>query len=132
MPDFVCAYVALGSNLGDRQAFLDAAVARLRLQPGIEVERVSSYHETDPVGGPAGQGRYLNAVAQIRTSLEPMTLLRVLLAVETQLGRERAERFGPRNIDLDLLLYGTQVLSLRESDKELMVPHPRLHERRFV
>jgi 2-amino-4-hydroxy-6-hydroxymethyldihydropteridine diphosphokinase len=132
MPEFVTAYLALGSNLGDRQAFLDAALARLRLQPGVEVERVSTYHETDPVGGPAGQGQYLNAAAQIRTSLEPMKLLRVLLAVESQLGRVRAERFGPRTIDLDLLLYGTQVLDLREPDCELILPHPRLHERRFV
>ncbi len=132
MPEHVTAFLALGSNLGDRQAFLDAAIARLRLQPGIEVDRVSSYHETDPVGGPAGQGRYLNAAAQIRTSLEPIKLLRVLLAVETQLGRVRAERFGPRTIDLDLLLYGTQVLDVHEPDCELILPHPRLHERRFV
>lgn len=132
MPEAITAFLALGSNLGDRQAFLDAAIARLRLQPGVEIERVSTYHETDPVGGPAGQGRYLNAVAQIRTSLEPLKLLRVLLAVETQLGRVRAERFGPRTIDLDLLLYGTQVLHVREPDIELIVPHPRLHERRFV
>jgi 3-oxoacyl-[acyl-carrier protein] reductase len=132
MPDFVTAFLALGSNLGDRQANLDAALARLRLQPGIEVERVSSYHETDPVGGPAGQGRYLNAAAQVRTSLEPMKLLRVLLAIETQLGRVRTERFGPRTIDLDLLLYEAQVLNLREADVELLVPHPRMHERRFV
>jgi 2-amino-4-hydroxy-6-hydroxymethyldihydropteridine diphosphokinase len=132
MPDLVTAYLALGSNLGDRQAFLDAAIARLRLQPGVEVERVSSYHETEPVGGPVGQGQYLNAAAQIRTSLEPMKLLRVLLAVESQLGRVRAERFGPRTIDLDLLLYGTQVVNLREPDCELILPHPRLHERRFV
>ncbi len=142
MPDFDTAFIALGSNLGDRQANLDAAIARLRLQPGIEVERVSSYHETDPVGGPAGQGRDLNAVAQVRTSLEPMKLLRVLLAVETQLGRERAERFGPRTIDLDLLLYGTQVIDVHPltpspsppegRGEELIVPHPRMHERRFV
>jgi 3-oxoacyl-[acyl-carrier protein] reductase len=132
MPDPVTAYLALGSNLGDRQAFLDQAIARLRLQPGVEVMRVSTYHETDPVGGPAGQGRYLNAVAEVRTSLEPLKLMRVLLAVEAQLGRVRAERFGPRTIDLDLLLYGTQALDLREPDCALIVPHPRLHERAFV
>jgi 3-oxoacyl-[acyl-carrier protein] reductase len=132
MPEFFTAYLALGSNLGDRQAFLDGAIARLRLQPGIEVERVSGYHETDPIGGPADQGRYLNAAAQIRTSLEPMKLLRVLLAIETDLGRVRTERFGSRTIDLDLLLYGTQVLNLRDGDVALIVPHPRLHERQFV
>ena len=122
------AFIALGSNLGDRRAFLDAALARLRLQPGVEVVSISTYHETEPVGGPAGQGVYLNAVAVVRTSLNPLQLLRVLQGLENQLGRVRAERFGPRTIDLDLLLYGTEVV---QTD-ELTVPHPRMHERRFV
>ena len=122
------AFIALGSNLGDRRAFLDAALARLRLQPGVEVVSISTYHETEPVGGPAGQGVYLNAVAVVRTSLNPLQLLRVLQGLENQLGRVRAERFGPRTIDLDLLLYGTEVM---QTD-ELTVPHPRMHERRFV
>src|ERR1022692_1659891 len=128
MADAVTAYVALGSNLGDRQGLLGEALARLRLQPGIDVIRVSSYHETEPVGGPGGQGKYLNAVAELRTTLDAMQLLRVLQAVESQLGRVRAERFGPRTIDLDLLLFGTKVV---QSD-ELTAPHPRLHERLFV
>lgn len=132
MAEAVTAYLALGSNLGDRQEFLDAAIERLRLQPGIQIERVSGYHETEPVGGPAGQGRYLNAAAQIRTTLDPVPLLRVLLAVEGQLGRVRTERFGPRTIDLDLLLYGTQAVHVRDAEIELTVPHPRMHERRFV
>ena len=132
MPDPVIAYIALGSNLGDRRALLDDALARLRLQPGVEVLSVSSYHETEPVGGPAGQGNYLNAVGQLRTTLDPVKLLRVLLAVESQLGRVRSERFGPRTIDLDLLLYGTDVFHVHEPDCDLTVPHPRLHERHFV
>ena len=122
------ATIALGSNLGDRRAFLDEAMARLRLQPGVEVVSVSTYHETTPVGGPVGQGAYLNAVAMVRTSLNPLQLLRVLQGLENQLGRVRAERFGSRTIDLDLLLYGAEIV---QTD-ELTVPHPRMHERRFV
>ena len=128
MSEPVAAFIALGSNLGDRQRLLDDAVARLRLQAGLEVIRVSTYHETEPVGGPAGQGRYLNAVAEVRTALDPAALLRVLLTIETHLGRVRAERFGPRTIDLDLLLYGQEIVNL----PDLTVPHPRMHERAFV
>jgi 2-amino-4-hydroxy-6-hydroxymethyldihydropteridine diphosphokinase len=132
MPEPVIAYVALGSNLGDRQRLLDEAIARLRLQPGVEVARVSTYYDTDPVGGPAGQGRYLNAVAEVRSTLDAARLLRVLLSIETQLGRVRAERFGPRTIDLDLLLYGSAIVHIQEADCDLTVPHPRMHERAFV
>jgi 3-oxoacyl-[acyl-carrier protein] reductase len=122
------AYIALGSNLGDRRSFLDQALQALREQPGIEVVRVSSYHETAPVGGPPGQGLFLNAAAELRTDLPPAELLRVLLDVEKRLGRVRRERYGPRTIDLDLLLYGDTILS----GSELTLPHPRLHERLFV
>src|SRR5258708_3825022 len=89
MLDAVTTYIALGSNLGDRRALLDEAIARLRLQPGVEMVRVSSYYETEPVGGPAEQGRYFNAAAEARTTLDPRQLLGVLQAVETQLGRIR-------------------------------------------
>jgi 2-amino-4-hydroxy-6-hydroxymethyldihydropteridine diphosphokinase len=123
----VTAFIALGSNLGDRRRFLDQALAALR-QRGTKVERVSSYYETAPVGGPAGQGSYLNAVAQVQSEMEPETLLQTLLAVELSLGRVRDERFGPRTIDLDLLLYGELV---RDAG-DLTVPHPRMHERTFV
>ena len=78
MPDAVTAYIALGSNLGDCRALLDEAVARLRLQPDVEVVKVSSYYETEPVGGPAGQGMYLNAVAELRTGLDAKQLFGVL------------------------------------------------------
>src|SRR6516165_6138462 len=132
MPDPVAAYIALGSNLGDRRALLDEAIARMRLQPGIEVISVSSHHETEPVGGPAGQGKYLNAVAHLRTTLTALPLLHALQAVETQLGRVRAERFGPRTIDLDLLLYGLEIVDIHEPGCDLIVPHPRMHERLFV
>jgi len=132
MAESVIAFVALGSNLGNREELLDDAVARLRATPGIEVRSLSSYHETDPVGGPSGQGKYLNGVVELRTTLDPLPLLHVLLDIETQLGRVRTERFGPRTLDLDLLLYGTQTLDLRDAQADLIVPHLRMHERRFV
>jgi 2-amino-4-hydroxy-6-hydroxymethyldihydropteridine diphosphokinase len=122
------AYIALGSNLGDRRRFLDQALQLLREQPRVTVGRVSSYHETEPVGGPPGQGPYLNAAAELQTDLPPRDLLRLLLEVETRLGRVRQERFGPRTIDLDLLLYG----DVMSDEAELTLPHPRMHERLFV
>ena len=124
----VTAYIGLGGNLGDRRAYLDRALAALRGRPGVAVTRVSSLYETAPVGGPAGQGPYLNAVAELRTDLDADALLAVLMEVESGLGRVRAERDGPRTIDLDLLLYGDAV----SADARLTLPHPRLHQRLFV
>jgi 2-amino-4-hydroxy-6-hydroxymethyldihydropteridine diphosphokinase len=124
----VTAYIALGSNLGDRRAYLDQALAALRRQPGVVVTRVSSIYETAPVGGPPGQGPYLNAVAEVDTERTADELLSVLLEVEAGLGRVRLEREGPRTLDLDLLLYGDLV----RGDPHLTLPHPRLHERLFV
>ncbi len=126
----VTAYIALGSNLGERQHYLDTALQRLRAQ--MAVVRVSAYRETEPVGGPAGQGKYLNAVAEVQTDLGPRELLRRLLDIEAELGRVRQEQHGPRTLDLDLLLYGHEVLAIHEPDCDLVVPHPRLHERLFV
>jgi 3-oxoacyl-[acyl-carrier protein] reductase len=122
------AYVALGSNLGDRAATLEQGLALLPREPGIRVERVSAFYETAPVGGPAGQGPYLNAAAEVTTDLAPHELLRRLQQIETDLGRVRAERDGPRTFDLDLLLFGDLVLAT----PDLVLPHPRLHERLFV
>jgi 2-amino-4-hydroxy-6-hydroxymethyldihydropteridine diphosphokinase len=124
----VTAYVALGSNLGEREDFLKRALEAMRRQPGLSVERVSSVHETEPLGGPAGQGKYLNAVAELRTDLKAKQLLDALLGIEKSLGRVREQRFGPRTIDLDLLLYGDSVIDT----PDLVVPHPRMHERLFV
>lgn len=121
-------YIALGSNLGDRDDFLRRALTALRQTEGVEVTRVSPWYETRPVGGPAGQGPYLNAVAEVQSECGPHDLLAVLLNIEQQLGRERHEKDGPRTIDLDLLLYGDLVYE----DTQLLVPHPRLHERLFV
>jgi 2-amino-4-hydroxy-6-hydroxymethyldihydropteridine diphosphokinase len=122
------AYVGLGSNLGKRQAALEAALSLLSCQPGIEVVAVSSFRETDPVGY-TDQPRFVNAAAAVETRLSPRALLDRLLAVERGMGRTReGPRFGPRTIDLDLLLYG----ELEVDEPGLVVPHPRLHERRFA
>jgi 2-amino-4-hydroxy-6-hydroxymethyldihydropteridine diphosphokinase len=121
-------YLALGSNLGDRRALLDRAVATLGARPEVSILRVSSIYETQPVGGPAGQGPYLNAVAELATGLVPDELLRLLLETERALGRVRTERDGPRTIDLDLLLHGETI----RDDPELTLPHPRMHQRLFV
>src|SRR5581483_8966263 len=120
--------IALGSNQGDRVGNLVKAVDLLRQNPGVRVDRVSSFHETAPVGGPPGQRAYFNAAVTIETGLARGELMSALLATEQKLGRERAERWGPRTIDVDLLLYGDRVIE----SAELAVPHPRMQERRFV
>jgi 3-oxoacyl-[acyl-carrier protein] reductase len=122
------ALIALGSNLGDRREHLTRALDALRAAPGVAVERVSSLYETAPVGGPPGQGDYLNAAAALRTRRTPDDLLQLLLQIEASLGRVRAERDGPRTIDLDLLLYD----DVTRADPQLTLPHPRMHERLFV
>jgi 2-amino-4-hydroxy-6-hydroxymethyldihydropteridine diphosphokinase len=122
------AYVGLGSNLGDRAGSLRRALELLASIPGVEVVAVSSVRETDPIGYTA-QPRFLNAAAAVETELGPRELLAALLDVEARLGRTReGPRFGPRTIDLDLLLYGAE----RLKEPGLEVPHPRLHERVFV
>jgi 2-amino-4-hydroxy-6-hydroxymethyldihydropteridine diphosphokinase len=121
-------FVGLGSNLGDREANLRAALEALAAEPGIAVASVSSFRDTAPVGLEA-QPRFLNAAAALETELSPRALLERLLAVERALGRRReGPRFGPRTIDLDLLVYG----ETRIDEPGLEVPHPRLHERRFA
>jgi 2-amino-4-hydroxy-6-hydroxymethyldihydropteridine diphosphokinase len=122
------AFVGLGSNLGDREATLRQALELLAREPGIELRRVSTFRETEPVGF-LDQPRFLNAAAEVETELPAAELLARLLDVERRLGRVRGGlRFGPRTIDLDLLLYGGE--TIREPG--LRVPHPRLHERRFA
>ena len=122
------AYVGLGSNLGDRHASLDAALAALAAAPGVAVAGVSSFRETEPVGY-LDQPPFLNAAAALDTALPARALLDLLLRVERDLGRVReGPRYGPRTIDLDLLLYGEEVVA----EPGLVVPHPRLHERAFV
>ena len=122
------ALIGLGSNLGDRKAALDAAVSALAATPGIEALAVSSYHETTPIGGPNGQGAFLNAAARLQTTLGPRELLCVLHAIEHAAGRLRTVRWGERTLDLDLLIFGCKFLDT----PELELPHPRLGIRRFV
>jgi 2-amino-4-hydroxy-6-hydroxymethyldihydropteridine diphosphokinase len=120
-------YVGLGANLGDARATLHEALGRLDAHPAVAVVARSSDYGSDPVGGPE-QPAYTNAVARLRTTLEPQPLLEVLLETEAALGRVRGVRFGPRTCDLDLLLYDDRVIS----EPGLEVPHPRMAERRFV
>jgi 2-amino-4-hydroxy-6-hydroxymethyldihydropteridine diphosphokinase len=121
------AYVALGSNLGDREAILRDALAALAATPGVERLRASSLYETEPIGPP--QGLYLNAVAELETTLDVFALFARLGELERAAGRVRtAVRNAPRRLDLDLLLFDDACLET----PALVVPHPRLHERAFV
>ncbi|MEP7334387.1 MAG: 2-amino-4-hydroxy-6-hydroxymethyldihydropteridine diphosphokinase [Actinomycetota bacterium] len=122
------AYVGLGANLGDREGALRAAVAALAAMEGVQVVAVSTFRETDPVDY-LDQPRFLNGAAALETTLSPRELLDALLEVERSLGRTRQGlRFGPRTIDLDLLLHGDRSID----EPGLTVPHPRLHARAFA
>ena len=122
------AYVGLGANLGDRERTLREAVDALGAEEGIEVAAVSTLRETDPVGAGV-QPRFLNGVAALETSLGARELLDRLFAVEQRFGRVRFPgEHGPRTLDLDLLLYGDETID----EPGLALPHPRMHERRFV
>ncbi|MEV4548535.1 2-amino-4-hydroxy-6-hydroxymethyldihydropteridine diphosphokinase [Nonomuraea wenchangensis] len=120
--------IALGSNLGNRFQILQGAIDALFDAPGLKFVKASPVYETDPVGGPEGQDPYLNAVVVAETTLEPRTLLERALSVENAFGRERAERWGPRTLDVDLIVVGETVCD----DPDLTLPHPRAHERAFV
>ena len=122
-------YVGVGANLGTPRETIAAALALLDQESDVELVAVSTLRETDPVGYEE-QPRFLNGVVQLGTELSPQELLARLLAIETRLGRVRGQgpRFGPRTIDLDLLLYGEETVD----EPGLTLPHPRLHERRFV
>jgi 2-amino-4-hydroxy-6-hydroxymethyldihydropteridine diphosphokinase len=124
----VTAYIGLGANLGDPRGQLEAAVADLAAVQGVRLLAVSSVYESDPVGPVSEQPQFLNAVAKVVTTLDPAALLAALHGIEDELGRERTIRFGPRTADLDLLLYG----DLTRTDPALLLPHPRIAERRFV
>ncbi|MDQ3382133.1 MAG: 2-amino-4-hydroxy-6-hydroxymethyldihydropteridine diphosphokinase [Actinomycetota bacterium] len=122
------AYVGLGANLGPREVTLLRAVDVLAAEQGVEILAVSQLRETDPVGN-VEQPTFVNGAVAVETSLSPRELLDALLRVEQELGRVRdGERWGPRTIDLDLLLYGYEIVD----EPGLRVPHPRLHERRFA
>lgn len=120
------AFIGLGSNLGDRRAHLRAAVDQLRTVGDLVA--VSPLYETEPVGGPPDQQDYLNLVVELRTADSPRTLLERCQALETAAHRERAERWGPRTLDADVLLVEGDLVD----EPDLTVPHPRMWERRFV
>lgn len=121
------ATVSLGSNLGDRFQYLQNALDSLNAATGTQVHSVSPVFETDPVGGP-DQGQYLNAVAVVKTILSPEQFLAVTQQIELEQNRERNERWGPRTLDIDLLSMDDEV----RNTAELVLPHPRAHERAFV
>jgi 2-amino-4-hydroxy-6-hydroxymethyldihydropteridine diphosphokinase len=122
------AFIALGANLGDRAGNIHIALAQLAATPGVLVQSVSSLLENPAVGGPPDSPPFLNAAAQIAATVPPRALLDRLLEIESAMGRVRRQLWAPRPIDLDLLLYGQQVLD----QPGLTLPHPRLHQRRFV
>src|SRR5438477_4268435 len=122
------AYIGLGANLGHREENLRVALESLRNTAGVNVTAVSRFLENEAVGGPAGSPAFLNAAARVQTTLEPEELMTRLLEIEREMGRERREKWGPRVIDLDLLLYGDRVIDT----PGLKVPHPLMHTRRFV
>ncbi|MCC8189501.1 MAG: 2-amino-4-hydroxy-6-hydroxymethyldihydropteridine diphosphokinase [Planctomycetes bacterium] len=129
------AYLALGSNLGDRQQAIGSAVTGLGALPCVDRLRVAGLYETPPVGGPAGQGPYLNTACEMEVRGDPWRLLRDTQDLERRLGRQREReiRWGPRVIDIDLLLWDDLIVDQpRPSWPELILPHPRLVERAFV
>ncbi len=121
------AYVCLGSNLGDRLQYLKRAIKKIEESNKISIKKISSVYESEPMGY-ENQRWFLNLVLEVKTSLDPFPLLEHLLAIEDQMGRKREEKCGPRNIDIDLLLYDKRIVD----SNRLTIPHPRMHQRRFV
>jgi len=120
------AYIGLGSNIGDREEYIEQAIFLLEKNPNIQVTKRSSNYETEAEGGE--QPPFINAAIEVKTTLSPHKLLEVCQEIETALGREREVEWGPRTIDLDILLYNDQIIS----NDQLQIPHPLMHERLFV
>jgi 2-amino-4-hydroxy-6-hydroxymethyldihydropteridine diphosphokinase len=123
----VTAYIGVGSNLGDRKVFIARAIKLLGETPGILLIRAGNLQETKPLG-PIKQGDFINGVFELETLLGPVELLDALLAIEKKLGRVRKKRWGPRTIDLDILLYGDRIIE----HPRLRVPHPEIAHRPFI
>ena len=121
------AYIGFGSNIGDRLAHIQNAIHALSKTEGITLQKISSVYKTDPVGYEA-QAHFLNGGAAIQTNQPPLSLLHVLKDIETAIGRKHRIRWGPREIDLDILIYGDMCLQT----EKLVIPHPEMHCRRFV
>ena len=124
---FVC-YLGIGSNLGNRRKNIKEAIRKINLLRETKVIRVSEIIETNPVGGPPNQGKFLNAALKIKTRVSPLKLLENLKNIEKELGRTKTVRYGPRVIDLDILFYADKAINR----KRLHVPHPKLFKRQFV
>jgi len=124
----VICYLGVGSNLGNRGKNIKLAAKKIRALKGTKIIKASRLFESSPSGGPAGQPNYLNAALSINTNFSPLNLLKKLKNIEKELGRVPAERFGPRVIDLDILLYGDRFMR----SKVLTIPHPRMFKRDFV
>ena len=120
--------LSFGSNLGDRHQTLDDAWHVLSQTENIQAVRLSPFYETEPVGGPSGQPKYINASGIIHTNLPPIKLLEILQKIESNFGRVRTERWGARTLDIDILLYDDQIIAL----PTLMIPHPEMLHRQFV
>lgn len=123
----ITCYVGIGSNLGDRRGYIDKAIEELKNSSHIEFKRSSSIYETEPVSD-VPQGKFLNGVLELETELKPGQLLKELNRIEKKLGRERTVKNAPRTMDLDILYYGEEKIS----EKDLIIPHPRIQEREFV
>lgn len=124
----VVCYLGLGTNLGSRRKNISQAIKKIKTLKDTRILKVAKIFNSAPVGGPAGQRNYLNSALKIQTKLSPLNLLKQLKKIEQDLGRKNTLRFGPRIIDLDILLYGDQVIKT----KILTVPHPRMFVRDFV
>ena len=122
-------YVALGSNLGDRGGFINKALAYIEAAHGVEMIKLSSIVETSPLGE-QDQGAFFNAITELRCELTPWELLDFLLETESRLGRVREQANGPRTIDLDILLFGDEIID--QGEDQLIVPHPRMCDRKFI
>ena len=124
---FHLVYIGFGSNIGDRLVHIQNAIHALSKTEGIALQKISSVYKTDPIGYEA-QAQFLNGVAAIQTSVPPLSLLHILKDIETTIGRQHRIRWGPREIDLDILIYG----DLCFQTEKLVIPHPEMHHRRFV
>lgn len=125
----VTCYLGIGSNLGNRRKNIRLALQKINRLKGTKIIKVSKLIETEPVGSLCSQGKFLNAALKIKTNFNPITLLKKLKTIEKELGRTKDYiRYGPRTIDLDILLYGNRIINR----KDLKVPHPKIFERKFV
>jgi len=124
----VICYLGIGSNLDNRRKNIAQALEKIKTLKDTEIIKVSKIIETEPVGAPPNQGKFLNAALKIQTKIPPLRLLRALKKIEKDLGRTKTTRYGPRTIDLDILFYGDKIINR----KDLTIPHPRIFEREFV